>query len=830
MNHITLHDGWTLTLAGDFVPAGLDGGIPATVPGVVHTDLMAADLIPDPYLGTHEADVQWIAETDATYRTVFDWTDTGEDRCDLVAEGLDTVATITLNGTEVARTRNQHRSYRFDVRGLLRPTGNVLEIAFDAPLRAARESEQRIGAKPLVGAALPYNALRKMACNFGWDWGPTLTTSGIWRPIGLHAWSGARIAQVVPRVLVDHAGDGLLDVHVEVEHATATGLQLALRILAPDGAVVASAEPVAIDGGSVALHASVEQPQLWWPRGHGDQPLYRLEVQLLTEGRELDAWHRDIGFRTVELRMDPDEFGTGFELRVNGEAVWVRGANWIPADCFPSRLTPDDYVRGISDVVDGGMNMVRVWGGGLFEGDHLYDACNREGVLVWQDFLFACAMYSEEPELWDEVEAEARENVARLAPHPSLVIWNGSNENIEAYHNWGFKERLELGEAWGRGYYEELLPRVLAEIDPTRPYIPSSPWNPVEDALPTDPDHGPVHSWKVWFTKDYLTYRDAIPRFVAEFGFQAPAAYSTLVPAVQDDVLAPDSPGMAVHQKSIDGNHKMSRGWTTHLPEPTTFDDWYFTTQLAQVRAITTGVAHWRSYSPRNSGYIIWQLNDCWPAVSWALVDHRGRRKPLWYALRSLNAPRVLLLQPRAGRVTLVISNDTDDAWAESISIRRLAVDGAELAAEVVDISVPRRSTATHDLGNSVTASDEVTREFVVAQSAQPDVERAWWWFAEDVDVAFPTPQLRTDVTRTADGYDLTVVADSLVKEVALFPDRLSPDAVVDDLLVTLLPGETHTFRITTSADLDPMALVRAPVLRSTSELCAPTPELEKTQ
>lgn len=821
MKHTSLHDGWTLALSGAGVPSGLEAQIPATVPGVVHTDLMEAELIAHPFLGTNESSAQWIAEVDATYRTTFDWVDTGDDRVDLLAEGLDTVATITLNGTEVARTRNQHRSYRFDVRELLRPTGNELEVRFGAPMREAREAESRIGAKPLVADALPYNALRKMACNFGWDWGPTLTTSGIWRPIGLVAWSTARIAQAVPHATVDVQGNGQLALSVDVECFGDAHLEAEVRVFGPDGRLAAAVEAHPIHGSSVELSLMVDQPDLWWPRGHGAQPLYGVELRILCDGREIDSWIRDIGFRTVELRMDADEHGTGFTIAINGAPIWIRGANWIPADAFPSRLNDADYIRGVKDVVEGGMNMIRIWGGGLFESEALYTACDREGILVWQDFLFACAMYSEDAELWDEVEAEARENVARLATHPSLVIYNGSNENIEGFHNWGFKERLAPGESWGRGYYEDLLPRVLAEVDGTRPYIPSSPFNPVNDALPTDPDHGPVHSWKVWFTLDYPTYRDAIPRFVAEFGFQAPAAWSTLIPAVQDETPAPDSPGMAVHQKSIDGNHKLSLGWTGHLPEPTTFDDWYFTTQLAQVRAITTGVSHWRSHAPRNSGYLIWQLNDCWPAVSWALVDHDGRRKPLWYALRELNAARVMLLQPRDAGVALIVSNDTDDVWQSPVTVSRMDVAGKRLASEVVEVDVAPRGKATVLLSAALHEPSESGREFLLAESTEDAVERAWWWFAEDVDTRYPTPELQAGVIRTGQGYDVTITADTLIKEVALFPDRLSPDAFVDRLLITLLPGESATFHVTTSAELDEEALVTAPVLRSTSELCS---------
>ena len=828
---VDLTDGWSLRLRGEHVPAALrERDVPATVPGVVHTDLLAAGLIPDPYLGTAEREVQWVAETDAVYRTTFDRPGAARpgadgpgadgERADLVVDGLDTVATIVLNGHEVARTRNQHRSYRFDVRQLLRAEGNELVVSFEAPLRAAREAEQRIGARPLVGDALPYNALRKMACNFGWDWGPTLTTAGVWRPIGVETWSVARIAQAVPQVTVED-GTGHVEVRVDLERAGAHDVELALTLTAPDGTPVARAEPVQVEGTTAHLRLVVPDPQLWWPRGHGDQPLYELRAELTAAGAPHDSWHRRVGFRTAEVRMEPDAFGTSFQVVVNGRPVWIKGANWIPADCFPSRVTAQDYARGVADAVEAGMTMLRVWGGGLYESDELYDLCDREGLLVWQDFAFACAMYSEDPELWDEVEAEAREHVARLAPHPSLVLWNGSNENIEGFHHWGFAERMPPGEDWGRGYYEDLLPGVLAAVDPTRAYIPSSPWNPVDDADPRHPDHGPVHSWRVWFTEDYPAYRDAVPRFVAEFGFQAPAAYSTLIPAAGDEHPAPGSPGMAQHQKSEDGNRKLARGWEGHLPGPTTFDDWYATTQVAQVRAVSTAVAHYRSHWPRTGGYLVWQLNDCWPAVSWSLVDVAGRRKPLWYALRSLNAPRVLLLQPRDGGPALIASNDTDEPWTPLARVRRVALDGTLLGEQDVRLDVLARQNATVALSSDVAEPEDGTRELLlVDDDSDGSVGRAWWTFVEDVDLDLPAPAFTTDVERTGTGYRLTLTATTLVKDLLLSPDRLDPDAVVDQELVTLLPGESHTYRVRTPRDLDASALIEPPVLTSVSHLC----------
>jgi beta-mannosidase len=814
MSRTPLTSGWTLRPLGGPVPSGLPAEIPATVPGTVHTDLLAAGLIPDPYLDLNEHDLQWIGEADFGYGTSFGYAAGGHERVDLVAEGLDTVAAVSLNGALLGRTRNQHRSYRFDVRALLRDGKNDLGVEFASPVRSAREAEARMGAKPFVGNSLPYNALRKMACNFGWDWGPVLTTAGIWKPIYLHAWSTARIVQVVPLVTVDPSGGGRVELRIELERTGETELTLDARVTGPGGTDVRAS--TAADGSSAVITLDVDHPELWWPRGYGEQPLYAARVAVSAAGSELDSWTHDIGFRTVEVKVAPDEFGTSFEFSVNGQYVFIKGANWIPDDCFLPRITRENYESSIRDAVDAGINMLRVWGGGIYESDDLYDICNRVGLLVWQDFLFACAAYSEADELRDEVAAEARENVARLAPNPSLVFWNGSNENVEGYYHWGWKETLAEGEDWGRDYYDNLLPGILAEVDPTRGYLPSSPFSPQNYATPRDPDHGPVHSWEVWNRQDYTTYRDDIPRFVSEFGYQGPPNFSTLARWVHDSPMAADSPGVLSHQKAEDGNGKLARGYAPHLPEPKSFDDWHFTTQLNQARAIAYGIEHFRSYSPRTAGSIIWQLNDCWPVTSWAAVDGDKRRKPLWYALRSLNAPRLLTIQPRAHSLALVASNDTPRAWSESVVVRRVALDGTVLASQTVDLDVAARTNSTVALDASVASTDKPTAELLVAVSA--DARPARWYFVEDLELAVPELDITTAVEATEGGYAVTVTANAFTKDLVLNADRLSPDATVDEMLVTLLPGESHRFTVT-GVGLDVGAMVSAPVLQSVNSL-----------
>ncbi|GGO29595.1 beta-mannosidase [Microbispora rosea subsp. aerata] len=786
-----LHDGWTVTAVsstGKLRP--VVAGLPASVPGCVHTDLLAAGLIEDPYLDDNENRLTWIGRTAWAYETTFTWDGTDDDRADLVCAGLDTAATLLLNGVEIGTTANMHRSYRFPVRHLLRAGENTLKILFEPPYAYAEARKAALGDRP--GAyAEPYQFIRKMACNFGWDWGPTVVTAGIWRPIGIETWSTARLAEVRP---LTH-GDGRVEVHVAVERAAERPLTLTASV----GGVT---ETVTIGAGRrrAVVTLTVPDPDLWWPRGYGEQPLYDLTVRL-----DDHEWTGRIGFRSVEL----DRAGDAFTFVVNGRPVFVKGFNWIPDDCFPSRITRERLAERFAQAVAAGANCLRVWGGGMYESEDFYDLADEMGLLVWQDFPFACAAYPEEGPFAAEVEAEAREHVARLTRHPSLVLWCGNNENIEGHADWGWQEKLE-GRSWGAGFYYDLLPRIVAELDPTRPYWPGSPYSGAPDLPPNDPSRGTVHVWTVWNTHDYTHYATYTPRFVAEFGFQGPPTYATLRAAVSDDPLTPDSPGVAHHQKAIDGGLKLLRGLGEHLPRPDGFDDWHYYTQVNQARAMAFGIERFRALAPHCMGTIVWQLNDCWPVTSWAAVDGGGRRKPLWYALRRAYADRLLTFQGEA----LAVVNDTDETWSGEIAVERITLAGEILAKERFDVTVPPRGTASVALPETVARAGDPAGEALVA--ALGDV-RALRFFAEDPAVDFPPAEMDTEVEEIEGGLRVRVTARTVVRELALFPDRLDPHATVDDQLVTLLPGETAIFHVT-GGEVDPGALVRHPVLRCVNE------------
>ncbi|WP_427165669.1 glycoside hydrolase family 2 protein [Streptomyces sp. C1-1] len=772
-----LTEGWVLRHEGE--------ELPAAVPGCVHTDLLAAGVIPDPFLGANETEVAWVARREWTYETELPAGAGGHEQTDLVFDGLDTVAEVTVDGRVLGRTRNMHRSHRFDVTGL----EGRLSVRFVSAYAEAEAVRGRVGERPAAYAE-PYQYVRKMACSFGWDWGPTLVTAGIWRPVRLESWSTARIARVRPLVMVED-GLGVVELRIEVERSR---VEAPLAVAATVGGVRARGE---IEGSAGVVRLRVPDARLWWPRGYGEQPLYEVELTLLHEGDALDVWRRRVGFRTVRLDSSADAHGTGFTLVVNGERLFARGVNWIPDDVFPSRVTRERYRERLGQAARAGVDLVRVWGGGIYESGDFYDACDELGLLVWQDFPFACAAYPEEQPLRGEVEAEARENVVRLMPHPSLVLWNGNNENLWGFRDWGWEARL-AGDSWGEGYYLGVLPRVVAELDPTRPYTPGSPWSGSWERHPNDPAHGTHHSWEVWNRAGYGEYRREVPRFVAEFGWQAPPAYATLRRALPGEALAPDSPGMLHHQKADDGNGKLERGLAGHFAVPKgDFDRWHYLTQVNQARAVAAGIEHWRSHWPACAGTIVWQLNDCWPVTSWAAIDGDGREKPLYHELRRLYADRLLTLQSRERGLVLAAVNQSGRAWTGTVTLRRMSVQGAVVAEAGVEFRAERRAVASVEVPRELEPAGP--EEFLVADA---DGLRAMWFSVPDREVPYPKPEFDVTVAPGA----VTVTARTLVRDLLLQADRLRPEARADRGLVTLLPGERVTIGVSGWENPDPDA------------------------
>ncbi|MFF6793550.1 glycoside hydrolase family 2 protein [Streptomyces filamentosus] len=764
-----LHEGWSLRHEG--------ASLPAQVPGCVHTDLLAAGVIPDPFLGRNETEIAWVGRRAWSYGTELAH-DSGHERSELVFEGLDTVAEVLLDGASLGSTRNMHRVHRFDVTGRSGP----LEVRFGSAYDEAERVRALTGDRPNVYPE-PFQYVRKMACSFGWDWGPTVVTAGMWRPVRIEHWSTARLAEVRPLVTVDGATG-----HVELRVRTARTDSGAGRPLTLRATVAGVVAETSFQGAETVLRLAVPEPELWWPRGYGSQPLYGLDVELLDgDGAPLDTWSRRIGFRTVTVDRSPDAHGTGFTFVVNGVRIFARGVNWIPDDVLPSRVTPERYRTRLAQAADANVDLVRIWGGGIYEDDAFYDACDELGLMVWQDFLFACAAYPEEQPLRGEVEAEARDNVVRLMPHPSLVLWNGNNENLWGFRDWDWEEPL-AGDSWGEGYYLGVLPRIVAELDPTRPYAAGSPWSGSWDHHPNDPRHGTHHSWEVWNRRDYADYRTEVPRFCSEFGWQAPPAISTLRRALPGEDLAPDSPGMLHHQKAEDGNGKLDRGIERHfgLPEGD-FDRWHYLAQVVQARAVAAGIEHWRSHWPVCAGTVVWQLNDCWPVSSWAAIDGDGRLKPLHHELRRVYADRLLSLVPAEGGPVLALDNQSGTTWRTTVTLRRLTADGTVLKEAALDLEAAARTVVRLVVPASLLPDAAGGKELLVADA---DGLRAVHLPVYDKEFAHPAPAYDVRVEAADGGAVVTVTARTLLRDLLLQADRLAPTATADRGLVTLLPGE----------------------------------------
>ncbi len=606
----------------------------AVVPGCVHRDLLRHRLIPDPFWGTNELDLQWITERAWEYRATFAVPAAlrAEEVVELVADGLDTVATVRLNGREIARTENMFIGYRWDVTPHLRPGRNELSLRFGSAteyLRTHRTGHRPRDINDPVGGC---TILRKQQCQFGWDWGPRLVTAGIWRDLRLEGWSGNRLEGV--RVTQDHRSDGRVT------------LTLTPELARPDDAIALTGT-ISLDGRMVAKienqKAEINHPQLWWPHGQGGQPLYRLEVEAVrADGAVVGRWERRIGLRTIVLDRHADAWGESFQFVVNGRPVFAKGANWIPAHSFVAGLTRADYARDLRSAAEAHMNMMRVWGGGIYESEDFYDLCDEFGLLVWQDFMFACTLYPADADFLASARAEAAYQVRRLRHRACLALWCGNNEVFAC--NPGDLPAGSRSLAEYEALFHQALPEVTAAVDGVTPYWPSSPWRGALDAgHAIGEQRGDTHFWDVWHArkpvKDYEKYAF---RFASEFGMQSFASAATQASFCPPDDANVFGPTMTNHQKNRYGNQIILDYVSRQYRFPKDQEALLFLSQLNQADCMQVGVEHYRRNMPRCMGALYWQLNDCWPVASWSSLEFDGRWKALHHVARRFFAPAIV--------------------------------------------------------------------------------------------------------------------------------------------------------------------------------------------
>ena len=639
-----LDSGWTLRAAD--APDHPASRLSARVPGCVHADLLRAGKIDDPFWGENERRLEWIDAKDWVYRCTFTVQRTLrlKECLELVAEGLDTVASIWLNGEELGRAENMFVAHRFDVRRHVRRGRNVLEITFRSPTQVVRERLKpdhfREPCDPVGGASL----LRKQQSSFGWDWAPRLPTSGIWLPIYLEAWSGARIESV--RVEQRHAaGEVALLFHPTLSSVAAT--QFCGTVSLGDQTVATIED----------LSTLIPDPQLWWPNGHGEQPLYHVKLELIGADDEvLDIWERRIGLRTITLDRAADEFGESFRFVVNGRPIFAKGANWIPAHSFVSEAGAGVYEDLLTSVAEANMNMIRVWGGGIYEQEIFYDLCDEKGLLVWQDFMFACALYPGDKGFLDQVAREATYQVRRLAHRACLALWCGNNE-LEQYASDIVKvpERRQAYEA----LFYDLLPHLVKIWDGVTAYWPSSPHNPAGwEKGHNNERAGDAHFWDVWHArKPVKTYEQKHFRFCSEFGMQSYSSPEVAASYCREKDWNIFGPEMENHQKNGAGNQIIFDYVSRLYRFPRDYRALSFLSQLNQAYCMKIGIEHFRRSMPRTMGALYWQLNDCWPVASWSSLEFRGRWKALHYEARRFFAPALLSIHLPGDEEPYIASN-----------------------------------------------------------------------------------------------------------------------------------------------------------------------------
>jgi beta-mannosidase len=690
MDRISLNGKWRVAASG------AADWFPAQVPGCVHQDLLAAGRIRDPFYRDNELAVQWVGETDWVYAREFDVPREllERERVLLRCEGLDTLATVSINGVEVGHADNMFRTWEFDVKPHLHAGSNSISIRFTSPLpyirrRQAQRCLSDVGGPPYEPQGRGW--VRKEPCNFGWDWGPVLVTCGIWRPIALLAFDQVRLTGI--RIDQDHSQPGrvVLAVTPEVEPPAQQPLT-ARASVSLDGPVVAEAE-TECSTTSPVLRLTVQAPQLWWPDGLGAQPLYDLQVDLLDQaGQVLDHIDKRIGLRTLRLERQADEWGESFRFVANGVPFFAKGSDWIPADAFAPRVTEARYRQLLEAAVASHQNMLRVWGGGIYESDLFYDLCDELGICIWQDMMFACATYPTfEASFMDNVRAEAQDNIRRLRHHACLALWCGNNELEQGLVGPSWSNTQMSWDDYSR-LFDRLLPQIVQELDPGCDYWPSSPHSPLGDRADwNNPACGDAHLWSVWHGREpFEWYRSTGHRFVTEFGFQSFPEPQTVngFTAPQDRNIT--SYVMEHHQRSLIGNSVIMHYMLDWFRMPTSFEMTLWLSQILQGMGIQLGVEHFRRNMPRTMGALYWQLDDCWPVASWSSIDYHGRWKALHYMARRFYAPVLLsaVHRPGSGMVDLYLSNDLRNPQAGEVAWSLTNVQGDELAAGCMPASM----------------------------------------------------------------------------------------------------------------------------------------------
>ncbi|HIB96648.1 MAG TPA: glycoside hydrolase family 2 protein [Candidatus Marinimicrobia bacterium] len=805
---ITLTEGWL------FRESNSSDWFPATVPGTVHTDLLNNNLINDPFLGNNEEDLQWIEDKNWEYKTIFfvDRELMGNDVIELEFDGLDTYADVYLNEQPILKADNMFRAWRVACKKILREGENELRIHFHSPVRVGqRKLETSPYLIPTSNEPKPVGYqtsvhTRKAQYHYGWDWGPRLVTSGIWRPIVLSGWSSVKIRSVFYQLNKLTEANAHYSAHLEIEAAKEMQIDAHIALNSKIAGEVTKQTKLNKGMNFLSVDFIIDNPKLWWPNGLGKQNLYQITTEVLSKGEILDSKEERIGVKTLELIREPDDVGTSFYFRINGEPVFMKGANYIPPDFFNPRATKS-YEDLISAAKHAHMNMLRVWGGGVYENDDFYRLCDENGILIWQDFMFACCMVPGNKDHLENIRLEAEHNIKRLRNHPSVALWCGNNENLTGWREWGWKKQYNHSDndsvaIWET--YEELfyniLPTAVETFDPGKPYWPSSPSGKKNELQ--NRSSGDQHEWGVWFGQMPLShYESNAGRFISEYGLQALPSLETVKqfdPQHWNNGLS--SPVLTARQRSkmpwiepgFDGYDMIEHYISLEYKPAKDFESFIYLSQLAQADALKRAAEAHRRNKPTTMGSLYWQLADCWPTVSWSTIDFFGRRKAGYFAIERAYREVIISASDHGDSIEVsVISERLNNFQGEAIIRLRNTEKGIYLAdsIQVVTDNDQPKIIAMYDkidLLSEVTAEGAILQMILLEKGAV--IHQNYHLFVKSKSLILTEPKIEIQTTFQNELIHLQLQSDVFVKSVEL--SSIDIEGFFSDNFFNLFPGE----------------------------------------
>ena len=789
-----LNVGWKLHLNNK------EDWIDARVPGNVHLDHLENRKIPDPFFGQNEAELQWISDEDWTYKLMFEPDKDLMERKNIILffHGLDTYADIFLNSIKVLSANNMFHPWSANVKDVIKDGMNNLEIHFRSPLKEVSGQMNSIDhALPAdndqAGKTSPYT--RKAPYHYGWDWGPCLVTSGIWKEVELIGWEDWYVDQLQIKNKNVSKDTAELEVELTVLSDISEGISVCVResLSGKDFKKIFRMEPGAND---FSFTISIDNPDLWWPVGHGDQILHEFFLTIETKERE-EHHERRLGIRDVKIRRDKDEKGESFEIHVNGMPIYSKGANWIPADFFVERLTRDDYKRLLNDAIRANMNTLRIWGGGIYEPDHFYELCDEMGIMVWQDFMFACSMYPGNDEFLDSVEKEARYQVNRLKGYASVILWCGNNEIASGWLSWGWKEELPIS-VWQdyKKLFHELLPKVCHELDPERFYWPSSPGHGIDQS---DEDQiygkGDNHYWGVWHGGDeFDAFEDNVGRFMTEYGMQSFPATSTIESFADKKDRVLDSAIMNAHQKASLGTGNLMKYIEDQYRVTNDFDSVTGLSQIMQAESIRFAVEAHRRHMPYCMGTLYWQFNDCWPVISWSSIDYKGNWKALHYSARNFFKPVIVSLRDLEDVVNVHVVNDRHYGLDAVVKIGLFGFNGDLLFEDSFSMEVKQFSSCiARSIDKTVLLDGRDLSTLVLRAeltSNRESLSKSHQFFKKPKELKIPPPEFEHEVKYLNGKYEITIRSYSFLYQLHFISSQVR--GVFSDNYFNMLPNEVN--------------------------------------